>query len=70
MNDANLGFVKRVNLGLRRCSDKEVVLLNSDAIVFGDWPDRLVSHAKRDPTIATITPMSNNSTICNYPLMQ
>ena len=68
-NDANLGFVKSVNLGLRRCSDKEVVLLNSDAIVFGDWLDRLVAHAKRDPTIATITPMSNNATICSYPLM-
>lgn len=66
-NDANLGFVKSCNLGLRQYSDKEVVLLNADAIVFGDWLDRLVAHAKRDPTIATITPMSNNATICSYP---
>ena len=68
-NDANLGFVKTVNVGLRRHSDKEVVLLNADVVVFGDWLDRLAAHARRDPTIATITPLSNNATICSYPLM-
>jgi GT2 family glycosyltransferase/glycosyltransferase involved in cell wall biosynthesis len=68
-NDANLGFVKSVNLGLRRFSDKEVVLLNADATVFGDWLDRMDAHAKRHPTIATITPMSNNATICSYPVI-
>jgi GT2 family glycosyltransferase/glycosyltransferase involved in cell wall biosynthesis len=67
-NEANLGFVGSINRGLRQCSDKEVVLLNADAIVFGDWLDRLGAHAERDPTIATITPMSNNATICSYPL--
>lgn len=67
-NESNLGFVKSVNRGLRRFATKEVVLLNSDAQVFGDWLDRIDRHARSDPSIATITPLSNNATICSYPL--
>ena len=67
VNAQNLGFVKTCNRALRAFADKEVVLLNADALVFGDWLDRMVAHARRDPTIATITPLSNNATICSYP---
>jgi GT2 family glycosyltransferase/glycosyltransferase involved in cell wall biosynthesis len=67
-NEENLGFVKSVNGALRQFADKEVVLLNSDAQVFSNWIDRMVAHAHRDPSIATITAMSNNATICSYPL--
>ena len=66
-NPVNLGFVKTCNRALRAFADKEVVLLNADALVFGDWLDRMAAHARRDPTIATITPLSNNATICSYP---
>ena len=66
-NPVNLGFVKTCNHALRAFADKEIVLLNADALVFGDWLDRIAAHARRDPTIATITPLSNNATICSYP---
>ncbi len=66
-NPVNLGFVKTCNRALRAFADKEVVLLNADALVHGDWLDRMAAHARRDPTIATITPLSNNATICSYP---
>ncbi len=66
-NDENLGFVRTVNraLAMRPCSD--VVLLNADTLVYGDWLDRLIQHAQEDPKIATITPFSNNASICSYP---
>ena len=66
-NRLNLGFVKTVNIGLRQQRDRDVVILNSDTEVFGDWLDRLVRHAERRPELATITPLSNNATICSYP---
>ena len=68
-NEANLGFVKTCNRALRLFADRNVVLLNADAKVSGDWLDRMVAHATRDPNIATITPLSNNATICSYPTM-
>ena len=68
-NETNLGFVKTCNAALRRFADKQVVLLNADAEVSGDWLDRMVAHAANDPTIATITPFSNNATICSYPVL-
>ncbi len=66
-NPENIGFVKTCNRALLAFADKEIVLLNADALVFGDWLDRMAAHARRDPTIATITPLSNNATICSYP---
>lgn len=68
-NATNLGFVKSCNAALRRFADREVVLLNADAVVYGNWLDRMAAHARRDPTIATITPLSNNATICSYPVI-
>ncbi len=31
------------------------------------WVDRLAAHAAREARIGTITPFSNNATICSYP---
>ncbi|WP_298955629.1 glycosyltransferase [uncultured Methylobacterium sp.] len=66
-NPANLGFVGSVNRALGLCRGKDVILLNSDAIPFGDWIDRMLWHAAAHPDAATITPFSNNATICSYP---
>lgn len=65
-NETNLGFVKTVNKGLSQ-SQKDVVLVNSDTIVFHGWLDRLVAHASRNARVATITPFSNNATIASFP---
>ena len=69
VNAANFGFVSSVNAALCRFPDRTIILLNSDSKVAGDWIDRLVAHTDRDPTIATVTPFSNNATICSYPLI-
>lgn len=68
-NPDNLGFVGSVNRGMRANPDADVVLLNSDAEVVNDWLDRLVGAAYRpaERPVATVTPFSNNATICSYP---
>ena len=64
-NESNLGFVRTVNRGMAQHPDRDVVLLNSDTLVSGDWLDRLHAHATDD--IGTVTPFSNNAEICSFP---
>lgn len=66
-NSENLGFVATVNRGMA-CSDShDVLLLNSDTEVANDWLDRLRRAAYSAVQIASVTPFSNNATICSYP---
>lgn len=67
-NEANLGFVASVNRGMALHADRDVVLLNSDTQVAHDWLDRLRRCARVQPDIGTVTPFSNNATICSYPV--
>ncbi|HMK90918.1 MAG TPA: glycosyltransferase [Methylocystis sp.] len=66
-NEINLGFVQTANKALAIAAPADVVLLNADTLVFGDWLDRLRRQAEAEPVAATITPFSNNATICSYP---
>lgn len=66
-NDCNLGFVASVNRGMRLHPERDVVLLNSDTEVVNDWLDRLHRAAHSAADVATVTPLSNNGTICSYP---
>lgn len=67
-NKTNLGFVKTVNYAITHLSHNlDVILLNSDAFVFPGWFEKMIRYADQDESIATITPMSNNATICSYP---
>jgi len=66
-NPDNRGFVYSANLGMQLHSERDIVLLNSDTQVFGNWIERLRSAAGREPLIASVTPLSNNATICSYP---
>jgi FkbM family methyltransferase len=66
-NERNLGFVATVNRGMDLHPDRDVLLLNSDTAVYNDWLDRILAFAHADHTIGTITPLSNNATICSYP---
>ena len=66
-NSSNLGFVATVNRGMRLHPERDVVLLNSDTIVANNWLDRISTCAYADPRIGTVTPFSNNATICSYP---
>ena len=66
-NTENLGFVGSVNRGMCLHEERNVILLNSDTEVFGNWLDRIVAVAQNNQRVATITPLSNNATICSYP---
>lgn len=66
-NPENLGFVGTVNRGMALSADADVLLLNSDTEVANDWLDRLCAAAYRDDRSGTVTPFSNNATICSYP---
>ncbi len=70
-NERNLGFVGTVNRAMRESLAADgrngVLLLNSDTEVANDWLQRMCAHAAADPTVGSVTAMSNNATICSYP---
>ncbi len=70
VNPENLGFTRTVNRGMALHPDRDVVLLNSDTVVYRDWLDRLFRAAYAAPEIATSNPMtnSNGSHISYYPV--
>lgn len=65
-NKKNLGFVASVNLAMRRAGDRDVAVLNSDTEVPAGWLRRLQAQAYAAPKIASVSPLSNNATICSY----
>lgn len=64
----NLGFVESVNRAAVCHPQRDILILNSDTRVSGDWLDRLWRCAHSDKRIATVTPFSNNATLCSYPI--
>jgi GT2 family glycosyltransferase/glycosyltransferase involved in cell wall biosynthesis len=66
-NQHNLGFVSSVNRGMQLHSGRDVVLLNSDTLVTDGWLKRLHQAAYQAQNIGTVTPLSNNATICSVP---
>ncbi|WCM94006.1 methyltransferase domain-containing protein [Acidovorax sp. NCPPB 2350] len=66
-NEENLGFVGTVNRGMALSEHHDVLLLNSDTEVANDWLDRIRRAAYGDARVASVTPFSNNATICSYP---
>lgn len=66
-NPVNLGFVGSVNRALARHRTRDAVLLNSDAVVFGDWLTRLQRAAYSAAHVGTVTPWSNSGSIASYP---
>ncbi|WP_227322239.1 glycosyltransferase [Acidisoma silvae] len=65
----NEGFPATANVGLRAAIDRgrDVILLNSDTIVTDGWIERLQRPLLSDPTIGTITPLSNAASILSFP---
>jgi GT2 family glycosyltransferase len=64
---ANQGFVRTVNEGFRLSRSDDVVILNSDTVVSPRWLDKLLEVARSRPDVATVTPLTNNGTICSVP---
>ncbi len=66
-NAENHGFVRTANRGLALCRHGDVLLLNSDTLLFPGVLEELCRIAGLSPNIGTITPLSNNATIFSYP---
>jgi len=66
-NTENLGFVASVNRAMALHAAHDVVLLNSDTLVFDDWLARLRAAAYSGATVGTVTPLTNSGTIASYP---
>jgi len=66
-NACNLGFVATVNRGMQYDVERDVLLLNSDVEVANDWLRRLREAAYHHQQVASVTPFSNNATICSFP---
>lgn len=67
VNESNLGFTKSVNMGMRLNESRDVILLNSDTLVYNDWLDRIRAVAYSSSKVATVNPMTNYSHISSYP---
>lgn len=65
-NEQNLGFVGTVNRAMRE-SKNDIILLNSDTEVTSNWIEKIVECAYSNDCIATVTPLTNNGTICSVP---
>ncbi|HEY2818640.1 MAG TPA: glycosyltransferase, partial [Casimicrobiaceae bacterium] len=65
-NPRNVGFTGTANRGIAN-STVDVVLLNSDTRVTGEWLKAIRRCAASDSRIGTITPFSNNAEICSFP---
>jgi GT2 family glycosyltransferase/glycosyltransferase involved in cell wall biosynthesis len=66
-NTTNLGFAASVNRALALHDTHDVVLLNSDTLVYDDWLARLRAAAYSRPAVGTVTPLSNSGSIASYP---
>lgn len=66
-NPRNLGFIETCNRAMRLQPAHDVMLLNADTLVHGDWLDRLRATLYSAPDIATATPWSNNGEISSFP---
>jgi len=62
----NLGFVATVNRGMKMTRN-DVVLLNSDTVTTPGWLEGLQRCLASDPSIATVTPWTNNGEIVSIP---
>ncbi|MEG3982870.1 tetratricopeptide repeat protein [Microcoleus sp. T3B2] len=67
-NQENLGFVKSCNLAFQATAGEDVVLLNSDTVVTNNWLNKMIAAAYSDAKVATVTPLTNNGTICSVPV--
>ena len=66
-NEKNLGFVGTCNRGMILESTGDVILLNSDTLVTKGWVQKLYRAAYSRSRVGTVTPLTNNGTICSVP---
>ncbi|WP_459729681.1 glycosyltransferase [Pseudomonas sp. MHK4] len=64
----NLGFIRNTNRGMALSPERDVVWLNADTRVNGNWLDRLRAVAYEAEDIASVTPFTNNGELMSFPL--
>lgn len=69
-NAVNLGFIRTMNRAMAMSPDKDVVWLNADTRVHGNWLDRLRNIAQSSKDIASVTPFTNNGELMSFPQSQ
>lgn len=67
-NEQNRGFSNNINLGMNQSDENDVILLNSDTVVTRNWVEKLLQCAYSSQEIGTVTPVSNNATLCSVPV--
>ncbi|HZP11113.1 MAG TPA: glycosyltransferase [Nevskiaceae bacterium] len=65
-NPKNLGFSASVNRAVAHADGNDVVLVNSDVVVFGDWLTRMRRAAYARPRVGTVTPLTDDDSIAGY----
>lgn len=63
----NLGFIRNTNRGMALSPNRDVVWLNADTRVHGNWLDRLREAAYQTDDIASVTPFTNNGELMSFP---
>ncbi|WP_236522207.1 glycosyltransferase family 2 protein [Pseudomonas syringae] len=66
-NPINLGFIRSMNRAMALSPKQDVIWLNADTRVHGDWLDRLRNVAYSDKAIASVTPFTNNGELMSFP---
>ena len=65
---SNVGFPGAANLGLKHYSNRDVLLLNSDAIIPANAIEQMNQAFLYDKRVASVTPLTNSGTIANIPM--
>lgn len=66
-HEGNLGFIRNMNRGMALHPERDVVWLNADTRVHGNWLDRLQAAAYANASTASATPLSNNGELMSFP---
>lgn len=66
-NESNKGFSANINIGMSQSQEHDVLLLNSDTVVTRNWIEKITDCAYSNPFIGTVTPLSNNASLCSVP---
>src|SRR5262245_23348684 len=69
-NETNLGFVRSANLIMEKALQRnaDIVLINSDVVLFEHTLCEMLEVAASDPMIGFVSPRTNDTTICTFPL--
>jgi GT2 family glycosyltransferase len=57
----NVGFAAGNNIGVRAARGECIILLNMDTVVSHGWMERLLRHARKDPSVGMVVPVTNSA---------